>query len=250
MTLICLHTAHTDYELQGEVPKTIMIEQTVDISNICEYDWYEWVMLRDNTTSYPDDKQTLGRYLGPATDVGSTMCYKILKADGQIACCTTFRYLTFSDRADLEHENLRIYFDTHITDRMGAAPTMGDFDTSDLTLDYVYYEDPDTAIHEGYPYEILPTPESGDNYVNVEIMLPRGYEMAMGQVTKRARDSNSNPLGTDDTNPILDTRQYIVEFDDGYEAELAANVIATNMYAQCDPNRNQYVLLDSIIDFC
>ena len=53
--------------------------------------------------------------------------------------------------------------------------------------------------------------------------------MAMGRVTKRARDSDGNPLGTVHENPILNTRQYIVEFNDGDEAELAANVIAANM---------------------
>ena len=65
-------------------------------------------------------------------------------------------------------------------------------------------------------------------------MLPRGDEIAMGWVTKRDRDSDGNPLGTAHENPILNTRQYIVQFIDGYEAELTANVIATNMYAQCD----------------
>ena len=39
-------------------------------------------------------------------------------------------------------------------------------------------------------------------------------------------------------NPTLDTRQYIFEFNDGDEAEIAANVIDTNMYAQCDPEGN------------
>ena len=73
--------------------------------------------------------------------------------------------------------------------------------------------------------------------------------MAMGRVTKRARDSDGNPMGTAHDNPILDTRQYIVQFNDGDEAELAANVIATNMYAQCDPEGNQYVLLDSLVDY-
>ena len=80
-------------------------------------------------------------------------------------------------------------------------------------------------------------------------MLPHGDEMAMGRVTKRARDSDGNPLRTAHENPILDTCQYIVEFNDGDEAELAANVIATNIYAQCDPEGNQYVLLYSLIDF-
>ena len=62
-------------------------------------------------------------------------------------------------------------------------------------------------------------------------------------MTKRARDSDGNPLGTAHDNPILDTRQYIVQFNSGDEAKLAANVIATNMYAQCDQEGNQYVLL-------
>ena len=62
-------------------------------------------------------------------------------------------------------------------------------------------------------------------------------------------DLDGKPLGTAHDNPILDTRQYIVQFKDGDEAELAANVIATNMYAQCDPDGNQYILLDSLIDF-
>ena len=70
----------------------------------------------------------------------------------------------------------------------------------------------------------------------------------MGRVTKRACDSDGNPLGNAHENPILDTRQYIVKFNDGDEAELSANIIATNMYAKCDPEGNQYVLLDPLID--
>ena len=72
--------------------------------------------------------------------------------------------------------------------------------------------------------------------------------MAMGRVTKRARDSDENSLGTVHEKPFIDTCQYIVEFNDGDEAELSANVIATNMYTQCDLEGNQYVLLDYLID--
>ena len=97
MDLIRSHTAHTAYELKGEVPEKIMTGQTADISNIYEYDWYEWVMFLDNVTSYPEDRRTLGRYLGPAIDVGSSLCYKILKADGNISCRTTVRSLTLKE---------------------------------------------------------------------------------------------------------------------------------------------------------
>ena len=77
-----------------------MTGQTADNRNICDYDWYEWFMFRDNTTSFPDDKQTLGRYLGPSTDVGFAICYNILKADVQVSCQTTVRSLTLEECAD------------------------------------------------------------------------------------------------------------------------------------------------------
>jgi hypothetical protein len=53
-----------------------MTGQTADISHKCEFGWYDWVMFRDNVSTYPDDKLTLGRYLGPATDVGSALTAK------------------------------------------------------------------------------------------------------------------------------------------------------------------------------
>jgi hypothetical protein len=67
-------------------------------------------------------------------------------------------------------------------------------------------------------------------------------------VTARKRDIDGNPTGVANANPILDTRAYVVTFDDGDVTELTANLIAESMYAQCDPDGNQYVLLDSIID--
>ena len=66
---------------------------------------------------------------------------------------------------------------------------------------------------------------------------------------KRARDSDDNVIGHANKNPILDTRGYIFEFEDGEQAELAANTTAQSMYAQCDPDGNQYVMFDSIVDF-
>ena len=33
------------------------------------------------------------------------------------------------------------------------------------------------------------------------------------------------------------------------QAELAANTISQSMYAHCDPDGNQYVMFDSIVDF-
>ena len=75
-------TAHDNFSLDGEVPETVMTGHTADISSICEFEWYQWVMYNDATWSFPDPKWVLGRYLGPAIDVGSAMTAKILRITG------------------------------------------------------------------------------------------------------------------------------------------------------------------------
>ena len=39
-----------------------------------------------------------------------------------------------------------------------------------------------------------------------------------------------------------------MEFDDNDQTELTSNLIAELMYAQCDPDGNQYLLLADIVD--
>ena len=84
--------------------------------------------------------------------------------------------------------------------------------------------------------------------MNVDISLPRGGTMAKGRVIGRKRDHLGNPIGRAADNPVLDTRTYEVEWDDGGVDELTANLIAESMYAQCDPEGNQYLLLDCFVD--
>ena len=49
--------------------------------------------------------------------------------------------------------------------------------------------------------------------------------------------------------PYLIPEGMLLKFDDGLQAELAANTIAHSIYTNCDPDKNQYVMFDSIVDF-
>ena len=115
-----------------------MTGQTAVISNICKHDWYAWVMFLDDITSYPEYRRTLGRYIGPAIDVGSSLCYKILKADGNISCRNTVRSLTLKQLVNPSHIKQRDGFNTQISDRLVDASSEMDFETSGLTPDFVY----------------------------------------------------------------------------------------------------------------
>ena len=72
--------------------------------------------------------------------------------------------------------------------------------------------------------------------------------MVSGTVMSRVKDFERQPIGNADKNPILDTRVYNVEFSDGENAHLGANIIAECMYAQCDIEGNQHSLMDHILD--
>ena len=72
--------------------------------------------------------------------------------------------------------------------------------------------------------------------------------MRSGCVKRQAGDAKGYLFSTRNSNPILDTRLYKVEFPDGDVAEFTANVIAENMFSQCDDAGNQYCLMSGIVD--
>jgi hypothetical protein len=56
--LIHSSTSNNVYMTNGEVPETILTGSTAIISHICEFGWYDWVMFRDNVSTFPDVKLT------------------------------------------------------------------------------------------------------------------------------------------------------------------------------------------------
>ena len=100
-------------------------------------------------------------------------------------------------------------------------------------------------------YNQKPTSHTiGDTYLSAELAIPRhGYEYPQyARVIKRRKDQEGNPVGTANTNPILDTREYVVEFMDGHEETMTANLIVEYLFSQVDDDGNRQVLLDEIID--
>jgi hypothetical protein len=54
------------------------------------------------------------------------------------------------------------------------------------------------------------TTEGFDEYLSAKVLLPKGDHMVRGEVVRRRRDSNGNPIGKRNLNPILVTREYEV----------------------------------------
>jgi hypothetical protein len=105
MAMIRSCSTNSIYMTAGRVPETIMSGETADISQICQFGWFDWVMYHD-PAKFPEDKATLGRYLGPAIDVGSMLTAKILMPNGQYVCRLTLRHLNNEERSSKVHKAL------------------------------------------------------------------------------------------------------------------------------------------------
>ena len=57
---IQLYTALDNYELQDQVPETLVSRQTADILPFVQLLYYAWVKFYDNLTKYPELKEQMG----------------------------------------------------------------------------------------------------------------------------------------------------------------------------------------------
>jgi hypothetical protein len=131
------------------------------------------------------------------------------------------------------HTADRKSFDTSIAKQLGPAAQDSDFPAVDLTPQYELFGDIGDANSDPDPdhADLKVTPEVGDNYIGVDLLFPNGGTMIKLRVTARKRDADGNPKGRANLNPILDTREYTVTFDDGDVTDLTSNLIAESIYA-------------------
>ena len=82
-------TAKDRLALDGKNPYTATFGEESDISNICNFGFYELVYYWENTDSFPELKKKIGRCLGPCKDEGNEMAQYILKETGRVVTWCT-----------------------------------------------------------------------------------------------------------------------------------------------------------------
>ncbi len=193
---------------------------------------------------FPQDHHKLGKWLGVAHRVGQALCYYILTENGRPIVRSLVQPLTRMEWGDENIKNDIRELNQKIIE------SIGDIELPDLPIElqdeYDIYEpmEPDATKPEIGDF----TPEAYDALISAELMMPKGDILLPAKVIARKRDADGNPIGTANTNPILDTRIYEVQFPDGHTESYAANVIVENMYAQVDHEGNQFLLLAEIVN--
>lgn len=238
----------------GCVPLQGLTGETVDISDYLDFGFYDRVWYRDNAGMGP---VLMGRWLGKSHSVGSVMCFWVLGPTGQVTARSSVSKVTNLElETDLVKEQATA-FDQMVTALHGnLMPAQGDKPDPELWADYVE-NDEDFREEFFKVYSSEEVQEADDEYspeyldneiISMELALPRGTdEMERARVKKRMRDEDGNPIGVQNDNPILDTRMFEVEFQDGTTAAMSANAISENLFAQVDSEGNRHILIDSVI---
>ena len=248
-------TAHDNPALNGLTAEEHVHARTPDISAYAMFDWYQPVWYIDPAEGL-EPRRKLGRWIGVAEHFGAPMCYFVLPKSGRPIARSSVFHVTKEDMLLMETQTTLADFDAAIAQTIGdgladhevavggepAFPVPEDlFDDDGQTTEPAEGE-------ENRPEADEFSPEVFDQYLTANVLLHRGGEPQLGVVRKRFRDANGNPIGRSNTNPLLDTREYEVEFPDGTMDVLTANTIAEALYSQVDEEGRTHAVLAGITD--
>ena len=210
--------------------------ETPDISEYLDFGFYDWIWYKDNAGL---GENKIGRWLGVSHRVGNLMSYWILTVTGNVISRTTVQRITnlelSTDEVKANGKDYDRRVAEHMRDENHVIAEEGGMQLQDWN-EFPVEEDPD-FIEEFQNVVSDPeipdeddsfTPDIfDDTYLNMEIALPRGggdpEDVQFAKVTKRLRDAEGRPIGTVSNNPLLDTREYEVEFLDGHVESMSAN---------------------------
>ena len=252
-------TVNGSVSSHGQPPEQLITGEVPEISPYLEFDFYDWVEYRENAGL---GESCIGRWLGVSHSYGKLMSFWILSKHGNVMSRTSVARLPNLRRQDPIVKAELDCFDEAIQQRLNdpnyIIPNTFTVDDNrrvwnllDVDDDPLFADEFLNVVDNKEITHIDDTPqEVFDPYVNVNIELPYGAEgdRLRGHVKRRACDDNNKPIGRSSDNPLLDTRAYVVEFIDGGEQVLTANIIAENILTQVDQDGHTLMLIDEILD--
>ena len=234
---------------------------TIDISEWLDFDFYDRVWYWDQKKMDMTEEQAkIGRWLGIAHRIGSDMTYWILTESGKVIARSTVQHITTTDMSADAMKTRMSTFDTNLLTRLDDENFQLDFPNHVFYLqdEHTPDTDPLADIPTDAEYgDMIQHPKDDadniefdtfDQYLGAEFLINSNGETAMATVTKRAKDNEGNAIGKRNSNPLLDTREYECTMEDGSVYRYNANVIAENIYSQCDDEGRRHSVLQEIIE--
>jgi hypothetical protein len=183
--------------------------------------------------------------------------FRILKANGQVIVRKPVWSLTAAELDDIKVQAEIAVLDEGILSRIGdkASNERNLEEFPEVPADFFGAEDDvEGLMDEPQEPEVSKPDVDGyadneiDEYLAAVVDIPRGGDIITGTVTHQQRNADGQLIRKRNLNPLLDTREYEVEFPDGTMDTYSANIIAENLFAQVDTEGRQYQVISEIID--
>ena len=110
-------TAKNLFQLEGQTPHFTVTGEEGEISNLCQFGWYQWCYFREQNSNFPLGREILGRVLGPSKGEGNEIAQCVLKANGNIVPRHTTRPINTLELSSESEKRKRNVFDELITAR-------------------------------------------------------------------------------------------------------------------------------------
>ena len=260
-------TASGHFLLEGVTPYEKVHGYSPNISELCMFKWYDWIWFHEPTDPM---KMQLGRWLGPAYDIGQGMAHYVLASTGKVRTRSTVSALSDDDLISEAVKERQSAFTSSIESTIGnyCTSTLNNVQDYDETDPYKsIFDDLDEELdsEDIEPYEVdedgspvtvpdaeeylsddPPSKETQDEHIGMRVQLPHQGEYKEGTIISREKHPDGSLIGTSNTNPILDTRQYVVDFGEGDYGSYSTNVLIENLYSQVDDEGLSHSILKSI----
>ena len=263
-------TATSIFDLNNRTPFEAVLGFTSDISELVEFGWFQWVWYHNPVDPTKDQ---IGRWMGPAHNVGQGLAYYILNINAEVVVRSTVSKINDDDITPMDLEERQKLFNDRVNSLIGnfqhasiqrseQVPGMMDDvyqdlfvlsenDIDDLRYEMFNPEDPNLTKPnaENILINDASNDEINDRWINSSVPMTVGGEVLQGTVKRRKRDGDTGLLvGKANDNPLLDTRVYEVELPDGTYADYHANNLIENIYNSVDNNGHNEIILEDIID--
>ena len=112
---ISQRTSSSRFGNNGRTPLEILTGETPDIFEYLDFDFYQWVYFKSGAGV---GENHLGRWLGVSHRIGNSLCYFVIRKDGQVLSTTTVSAIPNLDLQTPEMKALTLDFDTTLRDRL------------------------------------------------------------------------------------------------------------------------------------
>ena len=216
-------TSHDQIKVRGSNPHTETFGDQGDISNLCQFQWYNWCYFRDHKAPFPHNQEVLGRVLGPARGEGNELSQWVLKSSGNVVPCQTIRALQLDELHSDAEKWKRDIFDALIERRSGSPMSTPNKDDADITTDTEDNEIDDNETTSKWHIHIEDSVDSQGTLMN---QLPAYDRLLNAEIMVQAEEGHVSRI-----------------------KEYGTNIFAENMLTKVDSDGFSLALMEGIIDY-